>query len=62
MKKKILPFIFGLIFISLSAQDYTLVWSDEFDVDGAPSEEFWSYENGFVRNDELQCYQKDNVY
>lgn len=62
MKKKILPFIFGLIFISLSAQDYTLVWSDEFDVDGAPSEEFWSYENGFVRNDELQWYQKDNVY
>lgn len=47
---------------SLSAQekDYQLVWSDEFDVEGEPSTE-WSYESGFVRNEELQWYQSQNA-
>ena len=62
MKKKLLPFIFALIFISLNAQHYSLVWSDEFDIDGPPNEEFWNYENGFVRNNELQWYQQENVF
>ena len=49
--------------LSVSAQEkeYQLVWSDEFDVDGKPSTE-WSYESGFVRNEELQWYQSDNAY
>jgi len=38
-----------------------LVWSDEFDVDGAPSASNWGYEKGFVRNQELQWYQPDNA-
>ena len=37
-----------------------LIWHDEFDVDGAPSDA-WSYEEGFVRNKELQWYQKENA-
>ncbi len=41
-------------------EGYTLVWADEFDVDGRPSEA-WSYEHGFVRNEELQWYQEDNA-
>jgi beta-glucanase (GH16 family) len=40
---------------------WTLVWSDEFDVDGAPSAANWGYEKGFVRNQELQWYQPDNA-
>jgi beta-glucanase (GH16 family) len=40
---------------------YRLVWSDEFDVDGAPSSANWSYEQGFVRNEEAQWYQSDNA-
>lgn len=40
---------------------YKLVWSDEFDTDGAPDAENWTYERGFVRNRELQFYQADNV-
>ena len=40
---------------------YRLVWSDEFRHDGAPSEQ-WSYEHGFVRNEELQWYQPSNAY
>lgn len=38
-----------------------LVWSDEFDVDGAPNPDNWSFEQGFVRNEEAQWYQADNA-
>lgn len=41
---------------------YSLVWSDEFNVDGAPDEKNWNYEEGFVRNNENQWYQKENGY
>ncbi len=40
---------------------YHLVWSDEFDVDGAPNSDNWSFEQGFVRNEEAQWYQPDNA-
>jgi beta-glucanase (GH16 family) len=71
MKKDILKFpirvllcnfIFLSFSISLIAQEYTLVWSDEFDEDGKPNPAYWSFENGFVRNQELQWYQDDNAY
>lgn len=39
---------------------YKLVWHDEFDTDGLPSKE-WTYEQGFVRNHELQWYQDKNA-
>lgn len=42
-------------------EGYRLVWNDEFDIDGRPSDD-WSYEHGFVRNNELQWYQPDNAY
>jgi beta-glucanase (GH16 family) len=38
-----------------------LVWCDEFNVDGKPNPAFWKYENGFVRNEELQWYQSENA-
>lgn len=41
---------------------YELVWADEFDADGPPSPENWNYENGFLRNRELQFYQPQNVW
>lgn len=40
---------------------YTLVWADEFNTDGPPDPRNWSYEQGFVRNNELQWYQPDNA-
>jgi beta-glucanase (GH16 family) len=40
---------------------WKLVWSDEFDTDGAPNPANWGYERGFVRNQELQWYQPDNA-
>jgi beta-glucanase (GH16 family) len=38
-----------------------LVWADEFDRDGVPDPANWSYEHGFVRNEELQWYRPENA-
>ena len=38
-----------------------LVWNDEFNTVGKPNPAYWVYENGFVRNEELQWYQSDNA-
>ncbi len=38
-----------------------LVWSDEFNTDGAPNPMNWNYEYGFIRNQELQWYQSQNA-
>jgi beta-glucanase (GH16 family) len=40
---------------------YQLVWADEFHTDGPPNADNWSFENGFVRNEELQSYQPENA-
>lgn len=40
------------------AQDWRLVWADEFEVDGLPDPAKWDYEEGFVRNRELQYYTR----
>ena len=39
----------------------SLVFADEFDGDGPVSDKDWVYEEGFVRNEELQYYQRANV-
>jgi len=44
-----------------SSNEYELVWSDEFDKDGQPDPNNWTYENGFIRNNELQWYQPENA-
>jgi beta-glucanase (GH16 family) len=41
---------------------YRLVWADEFNRDGKPDSLNWNYEEGFVRNEELQWYQPQNAY
>lgn len=50
---------------SLSAQEsgeWKLVWSDEFNQEGRLDSTVWSYENGFVRNEEAQWYQPQNAF
>ena len=47
-----------------AAAKWQLVWSDEFNIDGAPDKTKWRYEEGFVRNEELQYYtvnRRENV-
>jgi beta-glucanase (GH16 family) len=46
---------------SATAVDWELVWSEEFDRDGRPDASVWTFEKGFVRNEELQWYQSDNA-
>jgi beta-glucanase (GH16 family) len=45
-----------------SEETYQLVWSDEFNVDGAPNPDHWVHEEGFIRNHEEQYYQKKNAF
>lgn len=40
---------------------YQLVWNEEFEKDGRPDKRFWSHEQGFQRNQELQYYQLENA-
>jgi beta-glucanase (GH16 family) len=47
---------------SNSSTELKLVWSDEFDKDGRPDPNNWTYERGFVRNQELQWYQPENAW
>jgi len=70
MKSKIL-FMFALYASltsgSVSARQhrvdgYNLVWFDEFEKDGLPNAQNWTYERGFVRNEELQWYQQENAF
>ena len=49
-------FCAGLWFAAVAmaaADDWKLVWADEFNTNGAPSAANWNYERGFVRNNEL---------
>lgn len=40
---------------------YELVWQEEFDTSDSVNSENWSFENGFMRNNELQWYQELNA-
>ena len=42
-------------------QGYKLVWNEEFNEGEKPNPDSWSYEHGFVRNNELQWYQEENA-
>ena len=48
-------------FVARSAEDWKLVWTDEFNTNGPPDPANWTYERGFVRNRELQWYQPENA-
>jgi beta-glucanase (GH16 family) len=52
----------NLSLIEVGPSPYVLVWSDEFDGAGAVDDTRWTFESGFVRNEELQWYQADNAY
>jgi beta-glucanase (GH16 family) len=40
------------------AGEWKLVWADEFDKPGQPDPAKWTYEEGFIRNRELQYYTR----
>ena len=46
---------------TVRAEELKLVWSDEFDYTGLPDSSRWNYEEGFVRNQELQYYTRSRT-
>lgn len=56
MKPVLLALLGGALSLGAQTANWELVWSDEFDYTGAPDPAKWSYEVGFVRNQELQYY------
>lgn len=51
-----LLFLLAITSSLFAAGERKLIWSDEFDRDGLPDPAKWSYETGFVRNNEQQFY------
>ncbi len=45
-------------YVLVSTAHWKLVWSDEFDRPGWPDPSRWTYENGYVRNQEQQYYTR----
>ena len=43
---------------SAPSQEWKLVWSDDFNTPGLPDPAKWDYEEGFIRNRELQYYTR----
>lgn len=46
---------------SLKDDEWQLVWSDEFNGEGLPDKNKWSYEVGYIRNDEKQYYTDGRI-
>jgi beta-glucanase (GH16 family) len=61
--RKLLPLLLlPLTLAGCATNGYKLVWHDEFNHNGQPDPKNWSYEQGFVRNNELQWYQPENAF
>lgn len=49
--------LYPLVFAQpIKADDWQLVWADEFNQDGLPNPQWWDFEEGSLRNNELQYY------
>jgi beta-glucanase (GH16 family) len=70
MRRILLAVLFFLLFPCTQAQNpspvtapagWKLVWSDEFERPGLPDPAKWSYEEGRLRNHELQYYTQQRI-
>jgi len=62
MKILMLGAVLAFPALSQTPDSWNLVWNDEFDRAGTLDSSKWTYETGFVRNQELQWYQPDNAW
>jgi beta-glucanase (GH16 family) len=61
---KTLLFAMGMLLMTqncVHAEEWKLIWSDEFDYQGLPDKTKWDYEEGFVRNNESQYYTRERL-
>src|SRR6266436_6214500 len=61
MKKQFGIWMWLVLATGVSAADWKLVWSDEFDHPGLPDPSKWNYEEGFIRNNEEQFYTRERI-
>jgi len=61
MRQTSLAALLVMAAVPLAAVNWRLVWSDEFNVSGAPDSAKWTFEEGFVRNNEAQLYTKGRL-
>jgi len=62
MKFKTISLMSLTLILSLNSYavgQWKLIWSDEFNYNGLPDKTKWDYEEGFVRNNEMQYYTRD---
>lgn len=60
MQRMLIP-CFVLAALLTGCASERLVWREEFDKSGAPDPAAWAFEEGFVRNREMQWYQPQNA-
>jgi hypothetical protein len=61
MKNLFLVTLMIVYFLESNAQNYKLVWADEFNYSGLPDSTKWINEVGFIRNRELQYYTEKRM-
>ena len=61
MKRILIILLLLTCILQVRAQNWKLVWSDEFNYNGLPDSAKWGNEVGFVRNNELQYYTKQRI-
>src|SRR4051812_5062636 len=59
--KYFLPILFCLLTSPIHAASPQLLFSDDFSTPGLPDPKKWSYETGYIRNNELQLYTKSRL-
>jgi beta-glucanase (GH16 family) len=59
--ERIIVMLLATTTLATVASAYQLVWADEFNIDGRPNPENWTYEHGHARNYEAQWYRPDNA-
>jgi beta-glucanase (GH16 family) len=58
MRKLTLALLLVLTSSGVQAAEWKLVWADEFDKPGLPDASKWTFEEGFIRNNEQQFYTR----
>lgn len=61
MKKICVVIILLLSLVQMRAQNWQLVWSDEFNYSGLPDTTKWGNDVGYIANNELQYYTKKRI-
>lgn len=68
LKRYVFPIVRLMMLLAAAAmsegalgEEFRLAWSDEFNAEGPPNDADWGYEQGFVRNEELQWYSRENA-